>query len=256
MNGTALRTYADGTTRAVVYTCPDHRRGTCSNATAQERVISDFVFSFLRNLSTLKLCFSKTKPEDLEDILLSSTPLRSVDHIAPASLAALSDTLRRFRTDASYQTEGGMPGRKEKRFTEEMAELRKERHRLQVALKRLDDSYLSPSDGRSPIPQSVYEERRPRMQAQLDEVDKRLGRLRTASRVTVSTDDVYRRMSELVSLEPIASCRVLSYPQYRPQLDVPKTRYLLERVVDSVRVKGGQVVSLTLMDGTRVDFEY
>ena len=256
MNGTANRTYADGITRSVAYWCPDARRGTCKNRSVQERQISDFVLSLFRNLITANKQFSTIRDtETLEDILVSASTLRSIDHIDPSSISAIWDVLHRFRSDESYQMAGGQPGRKHRIVAPEEEELKKERLRIYKALKRAEDSYLSP-DQKRPISAERYQARIDDLQGQIDEIDRKLGRLRTGTTDIVGSEEVWRAMDKLVSMPEIARQRILQYTDYINDLDRRKARTLLESFIDSVRVHDSRITCIQLLDGTSIRFTY
>lgn len=249
MIGTASRTYAGDTkARAVTYTCPQSREGKCKNASCQQRTICDITLSLFRNLIMAKESMSKIKsPDKLSDVLCTGIVLHDIDHIAPEDTAGLYDELRRYRSDASYTTAGGFPGRRQRMIAPEEAELKKEQHRLHTALTRLDDSYFG---GKRPLPEETYRKRRAETQAALQSVEVRLGRLRAESMPSMTTAEIVKAIADLVKQEALWKPKALSYTDYMPKLDQTQMREALEHIIDSIRVRDGRVRCITLLDGT------
>ena len=249
MIGTASRTYAgDAKARAVTYTCPEAREGKCGNTTAQQRTICDITLSLLRNIIRAKESMSRIKsPEQLSDALCTGIVLHDIDHIAPADIAGLYDDLRRYRSDASYTTAGGFPGRRQRSVAPEEAALKKEQHRLHTALTRLDDSYFG---GKRPLPEETYRKRRQETQQALQAVEEKLGRLRTEAMPSMSTADVVKNIAELMKQDALWKPKALEYTDYMPVLDQAATREALEHIIDNIRVREGRVRCITLLDGT------
>ena len=249
MIGTASRRYAgDNKARAVTYTCPGTKEGKCSNTTAQQRTICDITLSLLRNVIRAKESMSRIKsPEQLSDALCTGIVLHDIDHIAPADIAGLYDDLRRYRSDASYTTAGGFPGRRQRTVAPEEAALKKEQHRLHTALTRLDDAYFG---NRRPLPEETYRKRRQETQEAIREVEEKLGRLRTEAMPSMSTAEVIKNIAALIKQEALWKPKALEYTDYMPALDQAATREALEHIVDSIRVKDGKVRCITLLDGT------
>ena len=249
MIGTASRRYAgDAKARAVTYTCPEAKEGKCSNTTAQQRTICDVTLSLLRNIIRAKESMSRIKsPEQLSDALCTGIVLHDIDHIAPADIAGLYDDLRRYRSDASYTTAGGFPGRRQRTVAPEEAALKKEQHRLHTALTRLDDAYFG---NRRPLPEETYRKRRAETQEAMKAVEEKLGRLRTEAMPSMSTQEVVKAIAELVKQEALWKPKALEYTDYMPVLDQAKTREALEHIIDNIRVREGRVRCITLLDGT------
>ena len=255
MIGTASRTYAgEDNIRAVTYTCPEAKTGKCSNTTAQQRIICDIVFSLLRNIIRAKESMSKVKnPDQLSDILCTGIVLRDIERIDPADAAGLYDELRRYRSDASYTTAGGFPGRRQRTIAPEEEKLKREQHRLHTALVRLDDSYFS---GKRPLPEETYRRRRNETQTALQDVEAKLGRLRAESMPSMSTADTIKAIAAFAKQDVIWKPKALEYKDYMPQLDQTQTRETLEHIIDSIRVKNGKIRCITLTDGTSLHLMY
>lgn len=241
--------------RPSVYTCPIMRKSAdCDNPSTNDTVIGEFVLNYILNMLNAKKAFSTIQtPDDLEKRLLFGATFKDVKSIDHDGVNTFFNLLAHYTDDDSFRISPGRLRKKHAAVDPEIQSLRKEKAKLERAMRRLQDLYLY---SENTISEKDFIIKKQEITASLEDVQAKLGMVSNSFGSSLSDEEFVRQASHLLISSYLMDRKYIYFRFLAVNTDIDVLHTYMATILDSVIVEKSRVVSITFKNGLTHRFEY
>lgn len=240
------------------YSCPTHRRSpeSCPCATISDPIVGEFVFNYILNLLNAQRNFTDISSLELlqKHLLIGNT----FSHITSIEESGLNDL---YTILSSGKVKGYIYGRgakiksnKEKQKKSELANLRKEKQKLERALDRLTNLYLY-SD--NTISSNEYMIQKIKLVDSIDGINMQIGFIANDDQQNSMDDDEFiQRASEFIIAQKLINRKYINYKRLAMSVDPDVLKSFVQSVIDNISVLNGNIQTIVFRNGLSHTFIY
>lgn len=241
--------------RPSVYGCPLARKSkSCDNAFVNDVIIGEFLINYILNMLSAKKTFSTiASPEDLQNILLRGSTFSGIASIEENGLHEFFNLLSRYGSDKSFVFSVKNPRKKRAAVNPEVASLKKEKEKLERAMRRLQDLYLYSEQS---ISEKDFIIRKSEITSHLKEINVKLGVMNSEPDAILSDEDFIKQASHLLIQKELKDKKYIYYKDLASSVDPEILKTYMRTILDTVYVEDGKVTSITFKNGLTHRFIY
>ena len=239
------------------YNCTTRRSSIkkCKGKWTSDPVVGEFVFNYILNmLNAQKKFFDISSPLMLQDALLKGKTFEHIDYIEQDGLNDLYNVLLSGNIKCDIYGKGLNIKQKKNSAISEIANLRKEKQKLERALDRLTNLYLyadaSMSDTEFVIQKSKITEA-------LEEINDKIGLENSKDGELAISDDIFiQRASEFIISQKLTDRNYVYYKKLAMSVDKQVLKTFVNSIIDNISMDAGRVKRITFKNGLSHTFVF
>ena len=193
-------------------------------------------------LSAKKTFSTIASPEDLQNILLRGSTFSGIASIEENGLHEFFNLLSRYGSDKSFVFSVKNPRKKRAAVNPEVASLKKEKEKLERAMRRLQDLYLYSEQS---ISEKDFIIRKSEITSHLKEINVKLGVMNSEPDAILSDEDFIKQASHLLIQKELKDKKYIYYKDLASSVDPEILKTYMRTILDTVYVEDGKVTSIT-----------
>ncbi len=240
------------------YSCPTHRRSpeSCPCATISDPIVGEFVLNYILNLLNAQRDFADiSSPELLQKHLLTGDTFSRITAIEESGLNDLYVVLASGKVKGYIYGHGAkIKPSKKKQGQSELADLRKEKQKLERALDRLTNLYLYSDNAMS---NNEYVVQKIKLVDSIDAVNAQIGFMTSGKQQESMDDDEFiRRASEFIIAQKLTNRNYVNYKRLAMSVDPDVLKSFVQSIIDNISVMDGNIQSIVFRNGLSHTFIY
>lgn len=232
------------------YSCPTRRSKAKDYGCkiTSDTIIGEFVFNYILNMLNAQKDFQNiSSPEDLQERLLIGDAFSYIDHIDSEGLNDLYNVLSSDEVKGNIYGKGANIKTLKKQADSNIANLRKEKQKLERALDRLTNLYLYSDDAMS---EAEFIIQKSKLVESLEEINEQIGFANTDEWQQSVSDEVFiQRASEFIISQELTGRNYISFKRLYTSVDKDVLKSFLQSVIDSIIMDSGKVKQIIFKNG-------
>ena len=235
------------------YSCYNKRHGLCENPFTSDSTIGPFILNYVANMYRIQKTFGKsTSIETLENKLLRGEAFKDVLQIETIGLTQLYEALRKhIFSDSPVYYEPNLP--EHEAAPDQKAIYLGERASHERALNRLHQLFMYAD---SDMSETMYFEEKSKLEAKLDEVNRKLSQLESEEISDVSNEYFTALVSNFILENHLNEERYIDYFTLQKKIDPMELKLFLNAVLSKCYIRQGRVASIVFQNGFEHRFIY
>ena len=231
------------------YSCTTNRRTSdCEGKFTSDPIVGEFVFNYILNLLNAQNSFDTINtPEELQSRLLSGDTFAHIKSIDSDGLNDLFNVLLSGNIKGNIYGKGAKLKTSKKEAISELANLRKEKQKIERALDRLTNLYLYSEAAMS---ETEFIIQKARLVESLEDLNEQIGMANSEEWQQSVSDEIFiQRASEFIISQKLTGRNYVFYKNLATSVDTSVLKTFVNSIIDNIVMDKGRVRQITFKNG-------